>query len=180
MPAMMQEIVVDVDFNGIILFNYPEILDLFGGHIQDGQNILDDFTKTEKGNIVLDKGIALPILGMDDGGYILRLFIDEIPDDHNREIIFRDEFFYMNVTSKLYVADIAVFWEWEDFSGWEETSVPRGIYEVRVEGVSYLNENNEVEYGYDLTLRSIPKLLKRTVEPRSNSKVYNHGKPFID
>jgi hypothetical protein len=90
---------------------------------------------------------------MDDGGYILRLFIDEIPDDHNREIIFRDEFFYLNVTSKLYVADIAVFWEWEDFSGWEETSVPRGIYEVR--------STRQKVGGYFLTLTNGPLAAKR-------------------
>jgi hypothetical protein len=90
---MIQEILLDVDFNRIIVFNYPEILDLFDGNISDGQNILEDFTKTEKGDIVLDKGIALPIMGIDDGGYMLRLFVNEIPTNKNREIVFCDEFF---------------------------------------------------------------------------------------
>jgi hypothetical protein len=67
---------------------------------------------------------------------------------------------------------MAVFWEWENFTGWQETNVPKGIYEVRLEGVRFYNENNEMEYGYDLTLRSVPKLLKRTIEPRSDSRVY--------
>jgi hypothetical protein len=39
---MIQEIHLDVDFNGIISFNYPEIFDLFDGNISYNRNILWD------------------------------------------------------------------------------------------------------------------------------------------
>jgi hypothetical protein len=167
---MVQEILLDVDFNGIVLFDYPAILSIFDGKINNGQNILDDFTKTDKGDVVLNDGIVLPIMGIYDGSYLLRLFINERPND-NRKIIFCDEFYYLNITGKLYIADMAVFWDWEDFTGWQETEVSKGTYEVCLEGVRFLDKNNAETYSYDLTLRSIPKLLRRTIEPRSDSRL---------
>lgn len=71
---MVKTIDIDVDFNGIIIFDYPGILAPFGGKIEDGDNILQEFTTTDKGDLVLNEGIALPIMGLDDGGYVVRLF----------------------------------------------------------------------------------------------------------
>ncbi len=89
-----------------------------GGKIDDGENILEEFTTTDKGELVLNEGIALPIMGLDDGGYVVRLFFNEFPDSEDREVIFTDKYFYLNVTGDLYVADMAVFWEWGDYTGW--------------------------------------------------------------
>ena len=108
---MVKTINVDIDFNGIIIFDYPGILELFDGEIADGENILQEFTTTDKGELALDKGVALPVMGIDDGNYIVRLFLNEIPDDENRRIVFSDKYFYINVTGNLYVADMSVFWE---------------------------------------------------------------------
>lgn len=33
---------------------------------------------------------------------------------------------------------MAVFWEWEDYTGWINTDVPKGIYRVSLEGVHLL------------------------------------------
>ena len=68
---MIKTIDVDVDFNGIIIFDYPGILGPFDGKINDRENILQQFTTTDKGDSVLDQGIALPIMGIDNGGYIV-------------------------------------------------------------------------------------------------------------
>ena len=110
---MVKTIDIDVDFNGIIIFDYPGILAPFGGKIDNGDNILQEFTTTDKGDLVLNEGIALPIMGLDDGGYVVRLFLSEFPENEDREVIFTDKYFYLNVTGDLYVADMAVFWEWE-------------------------------------------------------------------
>lgn len=56
---------VDVDFNGVIIFDYPGILTPFSGKINNGENILEEFTTTDKGDVVLDEGIALPVMGID-------------------------------------------------------------------------------------------------------------------
>ncbi|ABS46611.1 MULTISPECIES: hypothetical protein [Yersinia pseudotuberculosis complex] len=169
---MIKEISVDVDFNGMIIFDYPGILNAFNGNINDEQNILEEFTTTDKGDFVLDEGIALPIMGIDDGTYLVRFFADETPSDKNRKVIFSDKPFYLKVTGELYVADMAVFWEWEDYTGWKKTNIPKGIYEVCLEGVQLVNEENEITYGYDVIMNSISELKVRTIEPRSDSRVY--------
>ncbi|WP_198221508.1 MULTISPECIES: hypothetical protein [unclassified Gilliamella] len=106
--SVIKTIDVDVDFNGIIIFDYPGILGPFDGKINDGENILQQFTTTDKGDFVLEQGIALPIMGIDDGGYIVRLFLNEIPSNDNRNVIFSDKYFFLNVTGSLYIADMAV------------------------------------------------------------------------
>ncbi len=57
---MVKTIDIDVDFNGIIIFDYPGILAPFGGKIEDGDNILQEFTTTDKGILFLMK--VLPYL----------------------------------------------------------------------------------------------------------------------
>ena len=169
--SVIKTIDVDVDFNGIIIFDYPGILSLFDGKINDGENILQQFTTTDKGDFVLDKGIALPIMGIDDGGYIVRLFLNEIPSNDNRNVVFSDKYFFLNVTGSLYIADMAVFWEWEEYTGWHNSNIPKGIYRVCLEGV-HLKQNDDILYCYDLILEKVDKLGKRDIEPRSYSRLY--------
>ncbi|MEG6182662.1 hypothetical protein UXP39_09340 [Enterobacter sichuanensis] len=168
---MVKTIDIDVDFNGKIIFDYPGILAPFGGKIDDGENILEEFTTTDKGEFVLNEGIALPIMGLDDGGYVVRLFLNEFPDNEDREVIFTDKYFYLNVTCDLYVADMAVFWEWEDYTGWINADVPKGIYKVCLEGV-HLLKGEETIYCYDLIFERTNQLGTRDVELRSESRLY--------
>ncbi|MWP61166.1 hypothetical protein [Gilliamella sp. Pas-s25] len=168
---MIKTIFVDVDFNGIIIFDYPGIQIPFGGKIDNGQNILKTFTTTDKGDFVLDKGIALPIMGIDDGGYVVRLFLNESPCNKDRRVIFSDKYFYLNVTGNLYIADMSVFWEWEEYTGWHNANIPKGIYKVCLEGVT-LKKNGDIFYCYDLILEKISKLGKREIEPRSDARLY--------
>ena len=169
---MIESLFLDVDFNGIIIFDYPAILSVFNGSIQQGENILSEFTSTSKGDDVLDKGICLPIMGIHDGGYLVRIFLNEEPKEQQRQVIFSDKYFYLNVTGTLFVADMAVFWDWEEFLGWKKADVPTGMYKVCVEGVELTNTTNEVVYAYDLILASVDKIGIRDVEPRSDSRLY--------
>ncbi|QKZ02405.1 hypothetical protein [Pseudomonas eucalypticola] len=162
---------VDVDFNGIVMFVYPKLADLFEGGVQPGQNVLRAFTTTDKGDEVLDKGVALPIMGVDDGTYRLRIFIDEAPCKERREVVFEDEYFYLNVVGGLYVADMAVLWDWEEFTGWTLLPVPTGMYRVSVAGVHLYNEVNDVDYGFDICLQTVSEPFHRTIEPRSDSRL---------
>lgn len=168
---MVKIISVDVDFNGIIIFDYPGILIPFGGKIASGENILRQFTTTDKGDFVLDEGIALPVMGIDDGGYVVRLFLNEDPGNENRRVIFSDKYFYLNVTGELYVADMSVFWEWEEYTGWHNADIPKGIYKVCLEGV-HLDKEGDIFYCYDLILENTTELGIRNIEPRSDSRLY--------
>lgn len=168
---MKLEFEVDVDFNGIVIFDFPSIQELFGGKINEGDNILSFLTTTSKGDEALDEGLALPIMGIDDGGYNVRFFLDEEPESKGRDVIFDDGFFYLNVQNSLYLADISVFWDWEDYTGWREVGLPKGHYKVRVAGVRITDFLGCVSYGYDIVMYSVKERFLRTSEPRSNSNV---------
>lgn len=188
---MRNTIFIDVDFNGIIIFDYPGILELFDGKIKEGQNILKELTspvengKIDKGKLALDKGIALPIMGIDDGSYCVRFFLDELPTNDGRKIIFTDKYFYLQVTKDLYVADMAVFWDWEDYTSWHKTNIPKGIYKVSLQGVHLIKKQNtfnsyeakfikngEILDCYDLILEKVSQIGIREIEPRSDSRLF--------
>jgi len=169
--VVVKDIAIDVDFNGIIIFDYPGILSPFGGEIGNGENILQTFTTTDKGDLVLDEGIALPIMGIDDGGYLVRFFIDEYPEVDGRDVIFSDKYFHLNITGELYVADMSVFWEWEEYTGWHNTNIPKGIYKVCLQGVRLFRDGNP-KCCYDLILEVVSEIGVREIEPRSDSRIY--------
>lgn len=162
---------IDVDFNGAVLFVYPRLMDLFGGAIEDGQNILEAFTSTNKGDEILDLGWAWPIMGIHDGSYRIRFFIDETLEATDRKVLFEDKHFYLDVCDDLYLADMAVFWEWETYTGWKKIPVPIGKYKGSIAGVHTCDENGETLYGFDIQLHTIAEAFNRTVEPRSDSRL---------
>ena len=168
---MVNSVTVDVDFNGIVVFDYPKIVEMFGGEIPEGKNILKEFTTTNIGDEALEKGVCLPILGIDDGGYTVRFFVDEEPENINRQVVFSDKYFYLNVIGTLYVADLSALWEWYEYLGWEKTEVPKGMYKVCLEGVRTLNEQGETKHCYDLIMQSVDEIGNRDLEPRSNSSL---------
>lgn len=168
---MIFEYIVDVDFNGIVIFVYPELAKIFGGDIKTGQNILEAFSTTDKGDEVLDEGLALPIMGVDDGSYRVRFFVDEKPSDHDRKILFEDDGFYLNVVGSVYIADMAVFWDWESYTDWKKLEISTGLYRAAVAGVHTYDGIGEVLYGFDICLTSVDEPFSRTVEPRSDSRL---------
>ena len=164
---------INVDFNGIVIFSYPDILQAFPNGIQEGENILSVFTQTDLGDDVVDAGWVIPVINIDDGGYIVRFFLDEGPTaSTNRRVAFSDPGYVLSVRERVYVADAAAFWEWHELLGWSEVHIPPGNYDVTVEGVVHLDENGHMsETGYDITLRRVQDLPKRTAKIREDSRV---------
>jgi hypothetical protein len=58
------------DYNGIVLFD-PAALHEFYGRIQRGASLFRRFTETDDGDQVLERGMVVPILAIDDPGYSL-------------------------------------------------------------------------------------------------------------
>jgi hypothetical protein len=169
---LLDEMTVDVDFNGIVIFAFPDLLRYFGGQVSDGQNILKPFTETDLGDRVVDDGVVLPIINIDDGGYLVR-FLDEAPSPSPQRVVaFSDAGYVLNVTARLYVADAAVFWDWETLLGWREVAVAPGSYTVTIEGVAHLGSAGSVErIGYDILLSPVSLPAKRTARLREDSRV---------
>ena len=163
---------LDVDFNGIVVFAYPDLLRFFGGRIEVGRNILEAFTTTDLGDAVLDAGVVVPIGNLDDGGYRVRLLDAPPAESAQRRVVFSDAGYALRVTQELFVTDVAVFWDWEDRLGWTKVDVAPGAYAVTVEGVQHLDEHGTVEAsGFDLILERRDELPRRTATPRADSRV---------
>ncbi|MEG2434129.1 MAG: hypothetical protein RSB25_21060, partial [Acinetobacter sp.] len=61
--------------------------------------------------------------------------------------------------------------EWEDYTGWHNADIPKGIYKVSLEGI-HLEKDGDTVYCYDLILEKTSKLGIREIEPRSDSRLY--------
>lgn len=164
---------VNVDFNGIVIFSYPCILQAFPNGIREGENILAPFTQTGLGDEVVDAGWVIPIINIDDGGYVVRFFLDDGPaTTPDRRVAFSDPGYVLSVSERAYVADAAAFWEWHKGLGWSEVHIPPGNYDVTVEGVVHLDKKGHMsETGYDVILRRYQVLPKRTARIREDSRV---------
>jgi hypothetical protein len=163
---------LDVDFNGIVVFAYPDLLRFFGGRIETGRNILEAFTTTALGEAVLDAGVVVPIVNLDDGGYRVRLLDAAPAEPARRQVVFSDAGYALRVTQELFVTDVAVFWDWEDRLGWTKVDIAPGAYAVTVQGVRHLDEQGAVEAtGFDLILEPRAELPRRTAAPRADSRV---------
>ncbi|WP_321790360.1 hypothetical protein [Burkholderia pyrrocinia] len=168
----LDSVEVNVDFNGIVIFAYPDLNGYFDKPIAEGQNILRDFTQTDLGDKIVDAGAVLPIINIDDGGYLVRFFDGAQKNSPHREVVFSDSGFVLKVTSELYIADAAVFWNWEEYLGWNKVSVPCGNYAVTVQGVKYMNANHQVtRVGYDVILNKTETLQPRTAKIREDSRI---------
>ena len=67
---------INVDFNGIVIFNEKLLNQTFGSKIPNDYNLLDELTETQFGEKVLLNGAVIPILGIDDSNYFVRFFIN--------------------------------------------------------------------------------------------------------
>ncbi|MTJ83143.1 MAG: hypothetical protein F8N37_19325 [Telmatospirillum sp.] len=169
---MIDSFIVDVDFNGIVMFDYPGICKFFDNKIVDGQNILNDFIKTDIGDVIVDAGVVVPIINIDDGSYIIRIFDQDFVDYTGRKLIFSDDGYVLNVSNSIFIADAAVFLDWQEFTGWKKIDISSGFYSVRIDGVQHLNENGKIEnVGYDIFLTKMNVMPRRTAKIRVNSRV---------
>lgn len=165
--------VINVDFNGIVIFSYPDLLSEFPNGIKEGENVLELFTRTELGDKVVDTGLVIPIINIDDGGYLVRFFVDEgSVESPNRQIAFSDPGYVLTVKEQVFVADAAIFLEWQEGLSWKQLPIPKGNYAVTIEGVVHLDEKGEMlETGYDVILHRVDDLPKRSAQIREDSRV---------
>jgi len=162
---------ITTDFNGIVIFSYPEITEYFGGKIHNGQNILREFTETDLGDYVLDKGSVIPIINIDDGEYFVR-FLDKSDTNTKIKKIFKNSGYLLEFSENIYIADAAVFWDWETHLGWKEVKLKPGKYEVSIEGVHHTDDEGKIiSLGYDIIVRKVRALPLRTAKIPDSSSI---------
>ena len=170
MLMLIQEFSLSIDFNGIVIFSYPDIDQLYNG-IVSGQNILNDFIHTDLGDKVMDDGLVIPVVNIDDGDYLIRIFYDE-PSDQGIEVVFLESGFPMKINESIFCADAAVFWDWEENLGWHKLDISPGFYSVDARGVKHLRDHGGCIPGYDFIFKRVLSLPKRTAKTRADSRIF--------
>lgn len=146
---------LSVDFNGIVLFEPERLVEYFDGEIPVGENLYRKFTTTNAGDEVVQEGIVVPVLAINDGFYkvIVRFAVEPSPIETNLFVV-ENAAFPLQIGRKGFIvlADLAVLWEWEADLGWNGIDVQPGNYTVSVRGFRKI-ENNEIsECGYEFVL----------------------------
>ena len=168
---VMKKYEVYTDFNGIVIFEPTRLCNYFGGQIQEGSDLFSLFTSSEVGDDVVKQGIVIPILGIDDAGYSVELYINEQPNV-KQNIIFENGVFPLAVAERLVIADLAVFKEWIYDLGWIDLDVARGFYSCVLRGYSEKDvDNNILDCGYNLILTQTDQLPDFTGKLDIDSKV---------
>lgn len=167
----MQEFSVTVDFNGIVLFEPNLLKKFFGGIIETGTNLYQRFTSTMEGDQVVDFGIVIPILGINDGNY--RVIVRDANELSTVDdvIVCENGVFPLHVEGRLVVADLAVLWEWEDEAGWRDVKVSPGFYSADIRGFRLIKHNIVGECGYEVVLTRQVDLPRRSASLEKNMQV---------
>lgn len=164
---------VSVDFNGIVLFD-PELLKShYGGVIDEGRDLFTEYITTEEGDIVLAKGLIVPILSIDDAGYdiIIRLKTDKYTNPS--PAIVENGVYPLQVKDRLVISDLATLKEWVEELGWQDVDIPSGLYAVNVIGFRKLDDSNKkiISAGYEFILDPCDALPVPTADLAMNMRV---------
>src|SRR5262245_33544613 len=119
---------VIVDFNGIVIFAPDKLIQFWGGHIDEGTDLYTHFMSSNDGDKVVELGIIIPILAIDDAGYTVEFYINEESNRPKAQIVFENGDFPLHVKKRLVIADLAVLKEWIENIGWLQVDVTSGYY----------------------------------------------------
>jgi hypothetical protein len=166
-------IVVDlaVDFNGIVLFEPSRLADFLGGVPADGVNLLQRFTTSEDGTEVVQRGIVVPILGINDGSYEVCVRMDTEPTTNTDQIVAVNERFPLVVHDRLVVADLAVFADWSVDLGWYDVDVAPGCYAVSVNGWRRVEHGRVTACGFEYVLCPTSDLIEASAQLDADMQV---------
>ncbi|MDM5177081.1 hypothetical protein PO883_07715 [Massilia sp. DJPM01] len=167
----MRQFEVVVDFGGIVVFD-DQGLQAYFGSIAEGDNPYRRFTSTADGDRVVEQGIVMPIIGINDSSYRVLVRMDgdasAVPD---QLIIVRDASFPLRVAGRLIIADLAVFLEWYPEEGWQRIDVPPGCYAAAVNGFRKVEHHVVVDFGFEIVLTPTDALAPMTASLRQSVQV---------
>ncbi|ATQ78335.1 hypothetical protein CR152_30380 [Massilia violaceinigra] len=167
----MQQFEVVVDFGGIVVFD-DKGLQAYFGNIAEGDNLYRRFTTTDDGDKVVEQGIVIPIIGVNDSSYRVSVRMagepSIVPDEL---IIVRNASFPLRVTDRLIIADLAVFLEWYPEEGWQRIDIAPGCYAVAVNGFRKVENNVVVDFGFEIVLTPADALPPMSASLQQNMQV---------
>lgn len=145
-----------VDYNGMVMFDPLRLHEYFGS-IKEGDNLFKLFTTTDHGDEVVKRGIAVPILSIDDSYYeILLRRHDEASSIPDEWVIGENGVFPLTISSRLVFADMAVLVEWEDDLGWTTLDeIAPGDYAVTIRGFRQLVGGVIERFGFEIVFEAV-------------------------
>lgn len=146
----MQQLDVVVDFGGMVLFDCAGLAAFYGA-IDEGANLYARLTTSDEGEKVVDQGIVLPIIGINDSSYrvIVRLAGEASPVP-SELVILRNAVFPLRVTGRVVLADLAVLHEWYPDDGWHDVDIAEGCYAVAVNGFRRIEAHCVTDFGFEI------------------------------
>jgi hypothetical protein len=167
----MQSFNATTDFNGFVLFDPSALIHFCGGAIAEGTNLWHRFATSDDGDRVVDQGIMIPVLGINDGAYALHVRSDNEASAVTDPVIVENGLFPLQVCSRLVFADLAVLLEWEDESGWIDVVLRPGLYAVRIRGFRRIENKRVTHCGFEFVHSATDRLPNRTGSLETNMQV---------
>lgn len=167
----MQEFEIIVDFNGIILAD-PSRLEAFYDGIAPDTNLYRRFVETNDGDEVVNRGIIVPIIGINDGVY--RVLVREnsekssVPESH---MIVSNGIFRFMVEHYAALMDMANLWEWYPDRNEAVVSMAPGCYEVQINGFREVINGVVEDFGFEFVLKKCSVLPSMTGSLTENMQV---------
>ncbi|WP_437715672.1 hypothetical protein WMF45_04165 [Sorangium sp. So ce448] len=162
-----------VDYNGIVLFEPYLLRRRYGGAIEDGTNLFALFTTSDDGDRVLEEGLIVPVLAIDDSPYKVIVRRSSEPEIVRGTVVAENKVFPLRVAHGLVIADLVVLRDWTEGLGWKPVDVEPGNYGVTVRGFRLLDATGcrIVEAGYEFILEPQDALPVPTADVGKNMRV---------
>ncbi|MBT0568224.1 hypothetical protein [Williamsia sp. CHRR-6] len=166
----MKRFDMTVDFNGIVIFDPARLSDYYGG-IKRGHNVWRDFTTTNMGDEVVQQGIVVPLIGINDGSYEVYVRSVSEPSCWGLDSIKDNKGFPLRVSVRLVIADMAVLLDWYEDEGWFDIDCEPGFYDVDIYGYRKVVSGAVQSCGYDFVLTNVERLPTMTAELEKDMQV---------
>jgi hypothetical protein len=156
---------LNTDFNGYVLFD-PETLRAALDRAPVGdEDLYRLFTTTEDGDRVLSSGAMVPILGVTDGSYPVCVRESATPSPFvSLDLLASNSLFPLHITSRAFVADLAVLASWKEGLDWHAVDLPPGYYAVDLLGYRKMAGLTIVDCGYEFVATRAPELPRLTAD----------------
>jgi len=173
----MQELELIVDFNGIVVFD-PCLLEEFCSGIKFGENLYRRFTTTDDGDKVVEQGILVPVLAINDSIYkvYVRLAHEASPVPSELIVLSNGDFPF-RVRERAMIADMAALLEWAPEENWQPLELAAGNYSVCINGFRRIENNQIIDFGFEIVFSPCETLPQCTGSLTTSMQVQEFPEP---
>ncbi len=165
----MWQLTLDVETNGLVLFDLAIIQRHFAAGLPEGTDLLSRFRDDALGDVVLKRGLFLPILAIDDATYDILVRLDDEPSSlEPAHVLCRNGVYALEIDYSLIIADLEAVMFWDEGTWGNRLQFPRGKYAVEVVGFSSPDLSSA---GYEFHLRRVRDLPEVTGSTGASMRV---------